>query len=167
MGSSSSKSGSESDKSDDDKSTSKSGVAAVPWTALKPFKGVVSGKAVTGKVFLREAQVSMFGGLLATAETKNKSVTKTVARASAQKKVRELARDLRSALAIWRPQLTVLRVEYELVAERAEESKQALKEVQKQAKGSEGASLVAVAQSMVDMTRLQESRIEEVMKVLE
>ena len=61
----------------------------------------------------------------------------------------------------------MLRGEYELVAERAEESKQALKGVQKQAKGSEGASLVAVAQSMVDMTRLQESRIEEVMKVLE
>ena len=47
------------------------------------------------------------------------------------------------------------------MAERAEESKQALKEVQKQAKGSEGVSLVAVAHSMVDMTRLQESRIEE------
>ena len=71
-------------------------MAAVPWTALKPFKGVVSGKAVTGKMFLKEAQVScMFGGLLATAETKSKSVTRTVARASAQKKVRELARDHR------------------------------------------------------------------------
>ena len=110
-GSSSSESGSKSDKSDDDKPAPKSGVAAVPWTALKPFKGVVSGKAVTGKVFLREAQVSMFGGLLATAETESKSVTKTVARASAQKKVRELARGRRSALAIWRLQLTVLRGE--------------------------------------------------------
>ena len=81
----------------------KSGVAAVPWTALTPFKGVVSGKAMTGKMFLKEAQVSMFGGLLATAETKNKSVTRTVARASAQKKVRDLARDQRTALAVWRP----------------------------------------------------------------
>ena len=49
-GSSSSESGSESDESDDDKPAPKSGVAAVPWTALKPFKGVVSGKAVTGKL---------------------------------------------------------------------------------------------------------------------
>ena len=57
----------------------KSGVSSVPWSALKPFKGVVSGKAVTGNIFLKEAQVSMFGGLLATAETKNKSVTRTVA----------------------------------------------------------------------------------------
>ena len=55
----------------------------------------------------------------------------------------------------------MLRSEYELVAERAEESKQALKEVKKQAKGSEGASLVALSQSMVGMARLQESRIEE------
>ena len=46
----------------------------------------MSGKAVTGKVLVKEAQVSMFGGLLATAETKTKSVTKAVARASAQKK---------------------------------------------------------------------------------
>ena len=51
-GSSSSESGSESDESDDDKSAPKPGVAVVPCTALKPFKGVVSGKAVTGKVFL-------------------------------------------------------------------------------------------------------------------
>ena len=97
---SSSESGSDSDESDDDKVTPKSGVASVPWSALKPFKGVVSGKAVTGKVFLKEAQVSMFGGLLATAETKNKSVTRTVARASAQKKVRDVARDQRTALRV-------------------------------------------------------------------
>ena len=133
----------------------------MPWSALKPFKGVVSGKAVTGKVFLKEAQVSTFCGLLATAETKSKSVTRTVARASAQKKVCELARDQRTALRVWRPQLAVLRSEYELVAERAEESIQTLKEVKKQAKGNEGSAMVAVAQSMVDMTRLQESRIEE------
>ena len=37
------------------------------------------------------------------------------------------------------------------------------KEVKKQAKGSDGAALVAVAQSMVDMARLQESWIEEYM----
>ena len=100
---SSSESGSDSDESDDDKATPKSGVAAVPWTTVKSFKGVVSGKSVTGEMFLKEAQVSMFGGLLATAETKNKSVTRTVARASAQKKVRDLARDQRTALAVWRP----------------------------------------------------------------
>ena len=45
----------------------------------------------------------------------------------------------------------MLMSEYELVAERAEESIQTLKEVKKQAKGSEGAALVAVAQSMVDI----------------
>ena len=120
----------------------------MPWSALKPFKGVVSGKAVTGKAFLKEAQVIMFGGLLATAETKNKSVTRTVARASAQKKVRDLARDQRTALRVWRPQLAVLRSEYELVVERAEESIHTLKEVKTQAKGDEGSALVAVAQSM-------------------
>ena len=49
----------------------------------------------------------MFGGLLATAETKSKSVTRTVARASAQKKVRDLARDQRTALAVWRPRLAL------------------------------------------------------------
>ena len=97
-GSSSSESGSDSEESDDGSITPKSGVASVPWSALKPFKGVVSGKAVTGKAFLKEAQVSMFGGLLATAEAKSKSVTRTVARASAQKKVRDLARDQRTAL---------------------------------------------------------------------
>ena len=137
---------------------SAAGVTAVPWTALKPSKDFVPDKAVTGKLFLKEAQVSMFGGLLATDETKNKSATKTVARTSAQKKVRDLARDHRTALSVWRPQLLVLRGEYEMVAERAEEAKQALKEVQKQAKGIEGSTLVAVAQSMVDM---QEARIEE------
>ena len=94
----------------------------MPW----PFNGVVPGKAVTGKVFLKEAQVSMFGGLLATAETKNKSVTRTMARVSAQKKMLDLARDQRTALSVWRPQLAVLRGEYELVAERAEEAIQTL-----------------------------------------
>ena len=58
-------------------------------------------------------------------------------------------------------QLAALRSEYELVAERTGESIQALKEVKTQAKGSDGASLVAVAQLMVGTTRLQESRIEE------
>ena len=33
--------------------------------------------------------------------------------------------------------------------------------MKKQAKGTEGAALVSVAESMVDMTRLQEARIEE------
>ena len=36
---SSSESGSDSDESDDDKATPKSGLAAVPWTALKSFQG--------------------------------------------------------------------------------------------------------------------------------
>ena len=58
-----------------------------------------------------------------------------MARASAQKKVRDLARDQQTALLVWRPQLAVLRREYELVAERAEESIQTLKEVKRQAKG--------------------------------
>ena len=59
-GSSSSESGSDSDESDGYKSTPKSGVAAVPWTALKAFKGVVSGKAVPGKMGLNWLKLRIF-----------------------------------------------------------------------------------------------------------
>ena len=77
-----------------------------------------------------------------------------MSRAKAQKNVHELARDHRTVLRVWRPQLEVLRGEFEMVAERAKEAKQTLKELEKQTVGGDGSTLV-------DMVRLQESRIEE------
>ena len=116
----------ESSSDDSQDSDSDDGGAAVPWSTLKPFKGVVSGKAVTGETFLlqctRARSACNNGGLFATAEAKSTDITRTIVEAAAQKKVHELAQDHRdrNALSRWQPKLAGLCEDYLLAAERLE-----------------------------------------------